>query len=70
MQFCTPSQAAVNKIGFVACSLRLFPHTDTPHQPVEIGKKAGEMTFFHNHQRVFMQNEIGRAVHDHHSLLR
>jgi hypothetical protein len=52
MQFCTPSQAVENKIGLVACSPRLIPCRDTLHQPVETGKRAGEMTqqikiFFH-----------------------
>jgi hypothetical protein len=46
MQFCKPSQAVENKIGFVACSPRSFLHINTLHQPDETGKKAGEMTHF------------------------
>jgi hypothetical protein len=59
MQFCKPSQAVENNIGFVTCSPWLYPYTDTLHQPVKMGKKAGGMTqqiktFFHMHQGVFM----------------
>jgi hypothetical protein len=64
MQFSKPSQAVEIKIGFVTCIPRLFPHTDTRHQPVEAGEKALEMTqqirtFFHTHQGMLMWNESG-----------
>jgi hypothetical protein len=59
MQFCKPSQAVENKIGFVTSSPSLFLHTGTLCQPVKTGKKAGEMTqltetFFYTHHGVFM----------------
>jgi len=74
MQFCKPSWVVENKTSSVAYSPRLFPHTDTLHQPVETGKKAGEMTqqiksFFHIHHGVFMWNESGKGGHDHNPLL-
>jgi hypothetical protein len=73
MQFCKPSQAVGNKIGFVTCSPMVVTHTNT-QQPVETGKKAEEMTqqiktFFHTHQGLFMWNAIGRGVQDKNSLL-
>jgi hypothetical protein len=74
MQSCKSLQAAENKTGFVAChSTLVLSHTDTLHQPVETRKKAGKMThkintFFHIHQGMFMWNETGRGVQDHHSL--
>jgi hypothetical protein len=70
----TLAQHAVeNKISYATCIPRLFPHTDTLHQPTETGKKAGDMTqqikiFFHTHQWVFVWNESG--VHDRHSLFK
>jgi hypothetical protein len=61
MQYYKPSQAVENKSGFFACSPRLFPHTDTLHEPVETGKKVGETTqqiktFFHTYQGLFVIN--------------
>jgi hypothetical protein len=75
MQFCKSSQEVKNKTAFAACSSRLFPHTDTLHQPVETGKKTGEMTqqiktFFHNYHRVFIWNENGRGIHEQHSFFK
>jgi hypothetical protein len=75
MQFCKPSKAVGKKTDFVTCGPRLVPHTDTLHQPGEMGKKVEEMTqqiktFFHTHQGGFMRNETGRGVHDHHSLFK
>jgi hypothetical protein len=76
MQFCKSSEAVKNKNGFIAYSRRLvLSHTDTLYQPAKTGKKAGEMTqqnrtFFHTHSGIFMWNETGRGVHDHHSLFK
>jgi hypothetical protein len=69
-------QFMTSSADFVACSLRLvLSYTDTLHQPDETGSREGKMTqqiktFIHTHQGVFMWNETGMGVHDHHSLFK
>jgi hypothetical protein len=73
MQLCKASQAVENKIGFVTCRPKLVPHRDTT--PTSQNREEGwrndstNQDILPHPQRVFMWNEIGRSVHEHHSLL-